>query len=322
MINKTVACVGRKLSVTLLALVLLAALLYAPDSLAQTKARIYLQLAPLQDEKQLVVNLIVTGVADLYGADVQLHFDPSQLQVEDANPRLEGIQIAPGPLLAADERFVVTNKVDTSAGLITFVVTLLNPAPPVDGEGVLATVAFRILGSGPYSIEVTRAQLVSSSLTTIPVESEDLLLPGPSDRIVPDRHIIPQWGWWLVGIAGLLLLVIILSVVYQRRQAAAVRGAVVVGDGSIPVVEQSASEVAAALTEQGRRAMQRGNLELAHELFSRAVERDPANTDAWLGKGLVAHQISEKRICFQRVLALDPDNPVAQTELQQLERAS
>ena len=59
-------------------------------------------------------------------------------------------------------------------------------------------------------------------------------------------------------------------------------------------------------------------LELAHELFSRAVERDPANSEAWLGKGLVAQQVAEKRICFQRVLALDPDNAVACSELQQV----
>jgi len=64
--------------------------------------------------------------------------------------------------------------------------------------------------------------------------------------------------------------------------------------------------------------VQRGDLKLAHEFFSRAVEQDPGNAGAWLGKGLVAEQRTEKRICFQRVLALDPENAVAQTELQQL----
>jgi Tfp pilus assembly protein PilF len=61
--------------------------------------------------------------------------------------------------------------------------------------------------------------------------------------------------------------------------------------------------------------MDRGEIQMAYELFSRAVEQDPANAEAWLGKGLVAQQTTEKRICFQRVLALDPDNSVAQAEL-------
>lgn len=303
-------------------LALLAAMIPALSSYAQGQARVHLQPVPLQDEKQLIVNLIVADVIDLYGVDVQLRYDPSQLQVEDANPRLEGVQIAPGPLLAAEERFVVTNKVDATAGLITFVATLLNPAPPVSGQGVLATIAFHILGNGPYAVEITRAQLISSSLATIPVVSEDLRLSGPSGVSLADRRGIPPWGWWLFGIGVLLLTLVTFSVVYQRRRAAALKGAVVVHNGGIPIAEQSASEVAVTLTEQGRRAMQQGNLELAHELFSRAVERDPANSEAWLGKGLVAHQLSEKRICFQRVLALDPGNPVAQAELQQLERAN
>jgi hypothetical protein len=309
------------MKLAMLVLALFVALTPIMSVSAQGQARVYLQPVLLQDERRVLVNLMVADVVDLYGVDVQLRYDPSQLQVEDANPRLEGIQIAPGPLLAADERFVVTNKVDATAGLITFVATLLNPAPPVSGQGVLATIAFRILGNGPYSVEIVRAQLVSSNLTTILVVSENLVLSAPSDVSLSERQDTALWGWWLLGIGGGLLMLIVLSVAYQRRRAAALKGAVVVHNGGMPVAEQSAGEVAATLTEQGRRAMQQGNLELAHELFSRAVERDPANSEAWLGKGLVAHQISEKRICFQRVLALDPGNPIAQAELQQLERA-
>ena len=319
MVNRLI---HKNIGVTAIILALFFALIPALSSRAQGQARVYLQPVPLQDERRLVVTLIVADVTDLYGADVQLRYDPSKLQVEDANPRLEGIQIAPGPFLAADERFIVTNKVDATAGLITFVVTLLNPAPPVSGEGVLATIAFRILGDGPYAVEIVRTQLVSASLTTIPAASEGLLLSMPSDAGLASSRGIPPWGWWSLGIGGLLLVIVALSIVRQRRRAAVLKGAVVVHDGSIPTTELSAGEMAIMLTEQARRAMQQGNLELAHELFSRAVERDPANSDAWLGKGLVAHQISEKRICFQRVLALDPANPVAQAELQQLERAN
>jgi Flp pilus assembly protein TadD len=65
--------------------------------------------------------------------------------------------------------------------------------------------------------------------------------------------------------------------------------------------------------------LEQGSIQKAYELFSRAIELDPANAEAWLGKGLVAQQPTEKRICFQRVLALEPSNPTARTGLQQLD---
>ena len=295
--------------------VLVLLLLTSPLSgLAEGPVRVVLQAAPLQDEKRFVVNILVYDVTDLYGAELQLKYNPAQLQVEDANQRLDGTQIAPGPFLAAEDRFVVTNKVDVDAGMVTFVVTLLNPAPPVSGSGVLGTVAFRIVGGGPPVVEVTKAQLVSSSMVSIPVVTENLPQPSIVPRSPPLG--IPTRAWWAIGIACLLLVVI--GVFWWRHRGRASLPAPVSHSGAPTPKERTSAETATALAEQGKRAMNRGDLELAHELYSRAVERDPANAEAWLGKGLLAQQASEKRICFQRVLALDPANSVAAVELQQI----
>ena len=296
--------------------VLVLLLLTSPLSgLAEGPVRVVLQAA-LQDEKRLVVNIQVYDVTDLYGAELQLKYNPAQLQVEDANQRLDGTQIAPGPFLAAEDRFVVTNKVDVDAGMVTFVVTLLNPAPPVSGSGVLGTVAFRIVGGGPPVVEVTKAQLVSSSMVSIPVVTENL--PQPS--IVPPSPPlgIPTWEWWAIGIACLLLVAIVVFWWRHKRRASLPAPAPVSQRGAPTRKEPTSAETSATLTEQGKRAMDQSNLKYAHELFSRAVESDPANAEAWLGKGLVAQRASEKRICFQRVLALDPGNSVAKVELQQI----
>jgi hypothetical protein len=287
---------------------------------AQGPARLYLQV-PLQDEKQLVVNVMLANVADLYGAEIQLRYDPAQLQVEDANSRLEGVQIAPGPFLAAQDRFVVTNRVDTQSGLITFVVTLLNPAPPVSGSGVLATIAFKVVGGGSGPVEVTKAQLVSSDMKPLPVITENLPLPtatASAPVMVPSTGVqrIPVWGWWAIGLSALLLAFIVVVSFGLKRHGAAVPP--VSRGGALSASAHTPSETAAILAQQAKRAMDRGDFQLARELFSRAVEQDPANSEAWLGKGLVAQQVAEKRICFQRVLALDPNNPVAQVELQQM----
>ena len=70
------------------------------------------------------------------------------------------------------------------------------------------------------------------------------------------------------------------------------------------------------LTRQAQHLLEEGNTQAAYELFSQAVELDPANVEAWLGKGMVAQQELERDICFQRVLALDPDNEAAKREWQ------
>ncbi len=285
---------------------------------AQPTAKIYLKAAPLQDEKLLVVDLVVEDVVDLYGAEVQLHYDPGELRVQDANPRLDGVQIAPGTLLASNERFVVNNNVDTQAGLINFAATLLNPAPPVTGSGVLATIAFDITGSGPILIEFTKVQLVSSNLESLPVETENLAIGGGAPPpTIPLGNRLPAWSLWIIGALSILLLALVvgLSVREHRHRA---RLAATPVQRTVPPSTPGASRMSLTLTEQGNRAVKRGELEMAHELYSRAVEQDPSNAEAWLGKGLVAEQLTEKRICFQRVLALDPENKVARTELQQL----
>src|SRR5688500_1147468 len=78
----------------------------------QTPTQVYLQNVPVQDEKLLVVNIVLAEMPDLYGAEVQLRYDPTQMKVRDENSRLEGVQITPGPLLASDARFVATNRAD------------------------------------------------------------------------------------------------------------------------------------------------------------------------------------------------------------------
>jgi len=290
----------------------------AVPALAGDGARLYMQTRPLQDEKLLVVDVQVADVTDLYSAEVQLHYNPAQLQVEDAVAHLEGVQNAPGNLFPSDQRVVIKNEVDVQAGVISFAVTMTNPAPAISGSGTLVTLVFRILGSGPFVVEFTRAELASSSYGAIPVTTENLTLGQdlrPAE--LPARRSLSSWGWWAT--AGLVALLIALLLVLRLRQTAARRMTPAPDwPRRIPTSSLPPSRLSAMLTQQGHRAMERGDLSMAYELFSRAVEQDPANAEAWLGKGLVAQQLTEKRICFQRVLALDPNNLIAQAELQHL----
>jgi len=98
----------------------------------------------------VAVVLRVEGVHNLYGAQADLHFDPSQLTVQDADPAAEGIQSALGSFLSPD--FVVFNEVDNKAGTLRLAFTQMAPHPPVEGNGDLATVTFEGIGSGEATL--------------------------------------------------------------------------------------------------------------------------------------------------------------------------
>jgi hypothetical protein len=288
---------------------------------ADEPVQLILHNLPLQDDRLLVVTIQLENVADLYGAEIQLRYDSTQLKVRDEDPRLEGVQIAPGPLLAFDDRFVALNEADAQAGLIDFVFTLLKPAPPINQAGVLATIAFEVTGSGPFKVEVAQAKFVSSKLTALPVATTALALTGRQDLKTaspqPTATKFPfSWAWAIAGILGIVIIALLLLRLLPT-------GAAVAGSQPaarrVPGVTASPTHTAALLTEQGRRAMAQGHLAQAYDRFSQAIELDPANAAAWLGKGLVAQQETEKRICFQRALALEPDNTQAQMELQRLD---
>ena len=290
----------------------------------QTPTQVYLQNVPVQDEKLLVVNIVLAEIHDLYGAEVQLRYDPAQMKVRDENSRLEGVQITPGPLLASDARFVATNRADLESGQIDFVFTLLKPATPLQGDGTLATIAFEILDAGPYLIEVSRVQLVSSQLKASPFTTENLYLNGDLQRITQPQYLIATqtaWeGWRTLALISLMLALLLLVLMRSRWVVATLAGRNGSQPGPQRVTNSARSSLrsSALLSEQGHHALSQNDTEKAYELFSQAIELDPANAKAWLGRGLVAQQRMEKLICFQRVLALDPNNRRARLELNQL----
>jgi hypothetical protein len=242
---------------------------------------------------------------------------------------LAGIQIAPGPLLAFDERFVATNLVDPEAGSIDFVFTLLRPAPPINGQGVLATVVFEIMGDGPLSVTVTKAQLVSAASESLPVTFEDLSLSVDLAAAARPPATTParlsaasplDWRWWggLIFLAGALTLTFFILRRSSPGQSSSAAGLEATASfRTMPGAGRSSTRSATLLASQGRRLLAQGNMQAAYELFSRAVELDPASVDAWLGKGIVAQNETERKICLQRVLALDPDNIEAKKVLGQ-----
>ncbi|MCB0162981.1 MAG: hypothetical protein KDI79_02070 [Anaerolineae bacterium] len=144
---------------------------------AQEEANIYLQSAETP-EGRVKVDIMAENVTDLYGAEIKLRYDPTILAVQDADPGRDGLQITEGEFLPASKGFVVANQVDDQAGTITYALTLLNPTPPVNGSGIIATITFESRQDTPTTIEIEKAKLVASTLQSIPNQTASLEIGG------------------------------------------------------------------------------------------------------------------------------------------------
>jgi hypothetical protein len=184
-------------------------LVVAPVALAQAEAKLSLQPVA-SDEGNLVLEVIAENVTDMYGAEVQLTYDPAILAVQDTNPDQDGVQIEPGTLLPADQGFVVANQVNEAEGTITFAMTLLNPAPAVNGAGPLVRVAFKALQNSPTTIDIAHAKLVSIDLQTIPNQTQSFSVSPETTTNDPTASTVANsagggFPWWLIAGAIILL---------------------------------------------------------------------------------------------------------------------
>ena len=108
------------------------------------------------------VTVRINDVADLYGADVRLAFDPAVIEVVDALPG-GSIEVDPGDMPVPD--FVVKNEADNVAGSIWYVVSQVG-TPPSSGSGTLARIKIRGVSDGATSLSF------SSHLLSSPVGGE------------------------------------------------------------------------------------------------------------------------------------------------------
>jgi hypothetical protein len=120
------------------------------------------------------LDIMVQDVSNLYGALIKLDFDPSVVQVQDADPRpsASGVQIRPGVFLDP-RQYVLVNEADNGTGEIEFAVTQLYPAEARSGSGVLATVIFEAVGQGTSPVQWVEVLLGDDTPEEIPAGMQD-----------------------------------------------------------------------------------------------------------------------------------------------------
>jgi hypothetical protein len=147
---------------------------FEPPSIAQEQVTTVLRLEP--EAQQLNVNdnatvqIWVDDVINLFGFDLTLEFNPTILQVQDADPGQDGVQIQPGNLLSAD--IVVRNLADNETGSISYIISQQAPSPAITGTGVLATINFTAVAGGNSDLIFTMAELSDTNGQPIPADQQ------------------------------------------------------------------------------------------------------------------------------------------------------
>jgi hypothetical protein len=120
----------------------------------ESRMRLSANSLHLEAGQETTVDLLIENAPSIYGVEGHLAFDPDVLEVVDADPNLAGVQLAPGDFIDFDRAFVLQNQADNQAGTLDYALTLLNPAPPVQGDGLLARITFRARVDGPATIRI------------------------------------------------------------------------------------------------------------------------------------------------------------------------
>ena len=152
------------------------------------------------------LDIRVENVIQLAGAEVNLTFDPALLEVVDADPTAEGVQIAYGDFLSPD--FVVRNTADLVTGTVEYSIACMPLDEAVSGGGVLACITFRALAEGETRVTIRSALLADMQRQPITVETDSSVVvvsrSGPSPEV-----------WALIGLVAAAVVAGLIAVAWH-----------------------------------------------------------------------------------------------------------
>lgn len=188
----------------------------------------------IKPDAEGTISIRVEGVQDLYGVEFHLAFDPDVVEVVDADTSKPGVQIQPGDWL--QDIFIAVNAADNATGKIDYAVTLLNPAPPVSGSGIVGTITFKAKSDGVSSLKMDKAILATRDAKEIEFEWQEGVVGVSVTGLAPKAGepangstILPANNTILIVAAGfgvfafVIALGVVIGAVWVRRRQA-VRG--------------------------------------------------------------------------------------------------
>jgi len=119
--------------------------------------RVTPELLRLGFEAEGMTQVEAVEIENLYGVELQIEYDPVVVEVVDADPGAEGVQVAPGDVFASGNAFVVENHVED--GVITFIASRRSPDPAFNGTGSLIDITWRGNTRGESPVDLTGVKL-------------------------------------------------------------------------------------------------------------------------------------------------------------------
>jgi len=115
---------------------------------------------------EMDLSIWVANVVNLYGVEFHLGYNPTVLQVLDADPAIPGTQIDFGAFLSPDS--VAQNEVDETAGIVHFAISQNSPSPARSGTGVVAHLRVRALAEGTSMLGFSGTELTNVFAQSVP----------------------------------------------------------------------------------------------------------------------------------------------------------
>ncbi|MDT8999728.1 cohesin domain-containing protein [Paucibacter sp. APW11] len=144
---------------------------------------------PAQLGSVLDVDVLISGVADLYGYQFSLNFDPTIFQAASVS---QGSFLSSGGSTFGD-----VGIVDNGSGSVSFVFnTLVGAVPGVNGNGQLARLSFNVIARGNSTLQFSDVLLADSNANAINVNVQSLNV-----QVVPEPASALLLG---LGLAGLV----------------------------------------------------------------------------------------------------------------------
>lgn len=188
------------------------------------------------------ISIRVDNAQNLYGLEFHLSFDPNIVEVVDADSSKPGVQLEAGGWLKGG--FAAVNKADNAKGTIDYAVTLLNPAPPINGGGIVATISFKAKKDGTSPLKIVKAILATREAQEINSQWQNGAIgvsilgqapqvqvttgngnEQPSGGAVPPSSSLPTSNILLIGAAGVgvlgffgALVLVAAILVFRRRR--------------------------------------------------------------------------------------------------------
>jgi hypothetical protein len=134
------------------------------------------------------IDVLISGIADLYAYQFSLSFDPAVLQATT---------VTEGPFLASGGGTTVfgAGTIDNTTGSVAFTYdTLIGAVAGVSGTGTLAHISFDVIARGSTPLTFSDVVVLDSNLADVRVQVEDRVLQA-----------VPEPGAWLLfglGLAG------------------------------------------------------------------------------------------------------------------------